>query len=178
MRDRASRVTGKGTEGLRSERPAPPAPSGSTHTTLLYKLFRVGRVPRRLLPALETEGLVLLDQGARGSIAYQRFRGPGRRFGRRREWFTGCVVLTRVRFVALAYGRRLVNVPLGDPRLAGIEVREHPSSTLLLAFDAGLFLPEQSGRVEVRLRTSHATELVRLLAARAAPAGSGRTAPR
>ncbi len=156
-----------------SPSPPPAVPSGPMRKTLLYTLFRVGRVPRRLRPALEAEGLVLVDEGLRGSIAYRHFRAPGKRFRRRREWFTGSVVLTRARFLVFAYGRRLVNVPLDDPRLAGIDVREQAPFTLLLGFDAGLFHPERSGRVEISFRTGHATELARRLTTREAPAGAG-----
>jgi hypothetical protein len=34
--------------------------------TTLYRLFGVGSVPKKLLPVLETEGVVVLDEGIGG----------------------------------------------------------------------------------------------------------------
>lgn len=137
--------------------------TGGVKKTLLHRLFKVGTLPRRLRAALEAEGLVLVDEGLRGSVAFHRFRAPGKRFSRRREWFTGAVALTRARFVAFAYGRRLVDVPLDDPRLGEVEARVDAPSWLVLGFDAGLFHPERSGRIEVRIRTRFAAEIAERL---------------
>ena len=155
-----------GAEASSMDRPAGTGRTETARKALLYRLFKIGRVPWRLLAALQAEGLVLLDEGLRGSVGYRSFRAPGKRFSRRREWFTGALALTRVRFAAFAYGRRLVNVPLDDPRLAEIEVRAETPGSLLAAFDAGLFHPERSGRVEIRFRTDLAATIADHLRAR------------
>ena len=46
--------------------------------SLLYTLFRLGRVPREALSVLESEGIVVLEEGLRGSVTLRNFRAPGR----------------------------------------------------------------------------------------------------
>ena len=36
--------------------------------SVLYRLFGLGKTPKRELPALEAEGIVLVDEGISGSI--------------------------------------------------------------------------------------------------------------
>ncbi len=68
--------------------------------TLSYRLFGVGKVPRQLSATLQSEGILLLDEGIAGSVTYLDFRAPGRRSNWRRQWFTGAIALTRVRLIA------------------------------------------------------------------------------
>src|SRR2546430_14379501 len=77
--------------------------------TLLYRLFGVGSVPRQLSATLQSEGIVLLDEGIAGSVTYLDFRAPGKRSNWRRQWFTGTIALTQVRLVALQYSNTAIN---------------------------------------------------------------------
>lgn len=124
--------------------------------TILHRLFGVGRIPRRLRSELDSERILLLDEGIGGSITYRKFRAPGKRFALRRTWFTGSLAVTEARVTGFAYTRQVLNVPRKHPRIADISVRIEPSSVLCISFDAEKFHADQSGRIELRFRTEKA----------------------
>jgi hypothetical protein len=63
--------------------------------SLLLRLFGVGRIPAALMFQLQSEGIVLLDEGVKASVTYRNFSAPGKRFGWRRQWFAGSIAMTR-----------------------------------------------------------------------------------
>ncbi len=129
--------------------------------SLLFRLFGVGKLPRRVRSSLEAEGIRTVDEGIGGSVTYRDFKTPRKRFGWRRVWFTGSVAATRKRFVACAFGREVVNIPYDDPRLKKMSAQVEPGSVLVVAFAAQDFQSAMSGRVEMRFRTEKAREFTR-----------------
>lgn len=123
---------------------------------LLYRLFGLGRIPRRALPNLEQEGIVLLDEGIGGSITFRDFRAPGRRYSWRRSWFTGSLVFTGRRFAAFAFSKAIINVPLGDDRISELRCSLEGDVTLRVDFDPSAFHEDWSGALECRFSTSRA----------------------
>src|SRR5260370_4687612 len=103
--------------------------------TLLYRLFGVGKIPRQLTATLQSEGIVLLDEGIAASVTYLDFRAPGKRSNWRRQWFTGAIALTRVRLVALQYSNYAINVPVTDERMHSMRFSVEGKATLFVAFD-------------------------------------------
>ena len=124
--------------------------------SLLYRLFGVGKIPAQLRAALQSEIIVLLDEGISGSVTYLDFRAPGKRFNWRRQWFTGAIALTETRLVALQYSSLIVNVPVTDERMQRMRFSAEDDTTLLAAFDPGLFHNDWSGTIEYRFHTSQA----------------------
>ncbi|TDI37858.1 MAG: hypothetical protein E2P02_21905 [Acidobacteria bacterium] len=86
--------------------------------TLFYRLFGWGQLPKAMRPILESEGIVLFDEGLGGTITLRNYRSPTRRSGYRCSWFTGSLVVTGLRFAAFSISRPLINVPLDVARLA------------------------------------------------------------
>ena len=124
--------------------------------TLSYRLFGVGKVPRQLSATLQSEGILLLDEGIAGSVTYLDFRAPGRRSNWRRQWFTGAIALTRVRLIAFQYSNTAINVPVTDERMRSMRFSVEGETTLVVAFDPALFHDDWSGTMEYRFRTSQA----------------------
>jgi hypothetical protein len=56
-----------------------------------------------------------------------------------------------------------MDVPRDDPRYRTIEVTVDGPEKVCIAYDPHQFRPETSGRVEVRLKTSRANEIVTLM---------------
>jgi hypothetical protein len=133
--------------------------------TLLYELFGLGRIPKKYAFSLRQEGIVLMDQGIRGSVTYRQFRAPGRRYSWKKSAFIGSLVLTRQTFAAFAMTRPLLLVPLEDKRLSELCCCAEKENTLVVAYDASLFSTKASGTVECRFRT----EKARLYLERLAP---------
>lgn len=135
---------------------------------LLYRLFRVGKIPDQLRAQLETEGVLLQDEGIPVSVTYRNFRRPGMYAGWRRVWSSGSFTLTRSRVVGLAASSPLVNAPLADPRLRRLTLSMEQPDTLLMALDASLFHDDWSGALEYRFRTPQAQAFLDALTARLA----------
>jgi hypothetical protein len=81
--------------------------------SLLYRLFGIGKIPDALRIQPQSEGMVLLDEGVKGSVTYRNFHAPGRRDAWRRQWYTGSIALTKMRLVALWYNNPLSPVVHG-----------------------------------------------------------------
>ncbi len=124
--------------------------------TLLYRLFGLGKVPKRILPGLEQEGIVLLDEGVSGSVTFRNLRAPGRYHSWRRSWFTGSLVLTGKRFSAFAFSKAIIDVPLDDNRIDELRCSLEGEATLCVHFDPSAFNEGWSGALECRFSTPQA----------------------
>lgn len=124
--------------------------------TLLYRLFGLGKMPAAVANQVKEEGVLLFDEGLKGTVTYLDFRGGGRYSNWKRQWYTASIALTQQRLVALRHSQTIINVPLTDERLRRMQFSLEASDTLLVAFDAGLFHPDWSGKIEYRFRTEQA----------------------
>jgi hypothetical protein len=131
--------------------------------TLLYRLFGVGRMPAQWRAAIDSEGIVLMDEGIGGSITYRDFSAPGRRSSWRKVAFSGSIALTKARLLALQYANPVINVPLDDQRLQQMQFSVEGEDKLLVAFNANLFHNDWSGTIEYRFRTARAREFLKSL---------------
>jgi hypothetical protein len=131
--------------------------------TLLYRLFGVGRMPAQWRTMIESEGVVLFDEGIGGSVTYRDFRAPGRRSSWRKVAFSGSIALTKTRLLALQYANPAIDVPLDDQRLHQMQFSVEGEGKLLVAFDASLFHNDWSGTIEYRFRTEQAGEFLKSL---------------
>lgn len=129
--------------------------------SLLYRWFGRGKVPQAYRDALESETLLLVDEGLPGVLTLRRFRGPGRFHFLKKSSFAGSIVLTDVRFVAFAFSRPVVNVPLAGDYLDRLKLTIPSEGQLLIEFDAGDFDGGYSGEVACRFRTPLARRIRR-----------------
>lgn len=131
--------------------------------SLLYRLFGAGKIPGPLMSELKSEGIVLIDEGVKGSVTYRNFRAPGRASSWRRQGFSASIALTKQRLVALAFSQFAINVPLGDERIRAMHYSVEANGALCVAFDASLFHADWSGTIEYRFKTAEAQRLMGLL---------------
>jgi len=124
--------------------------------TLLHRIFGLGKIPGKVLPLLEQEGIILRDEGIGGSITFRNFRAPGKRYSFRRNWFTGSLVLTGKRFAAFRWGTPVINVTLEEKWLKALHCSVNGEATLCVRFDPAVFQEGHSGSVEVRFSTPEA----------------------
>jgi hypothetical protein len=131
--------------------------------SLFYRLFGLGKTPAAYAAQLQAEGVVLMDEGVKGSVTYIDFHRPGKSSGWERRWFTASVALTKSRLLALNASNPIINVPLTDERLRQVRFTLEDEETLCVAFDAALFQPTWSGKVEYRFRTEQAQRFLESL---------------
>ena len=123
------------------------------------------------MATLNSEGILAFDEGIKSSVTYRDFRAPGKYSAWRRQWFTGCIILTKVRLVSLQSLSQAIDVPLTDERIRNMQISVEKEDTLLIAFDPSLFHPDWSGTIEYRFRTTEAEAFVEKLRARIARIG-------
>ena len=124
--------------------------------TLLYRLFGFGKIPPPYRAALSAEGVILSDEGIKGTVTYRDFRAPGRYSNWKRQWYTASIVLTNQSLRAFRHSSPLIDVPLTDARFRQLDFSVEENSTLLVAFDAALFQSDWSGRIQYRFVTPFA----------------------
>ncbi|HEX8249675.1 MAG TPA: hypothetical protein VF599_15970 [Pyrinomonadaceae bacterium] len=124
--------------------------------TLLYRLFGFGKIPAPYRAALESEGILLSDEGIKGTVTFRNFRAPGRYSNWKRQWYTASIVLTKTRLVAFRHSSQIIDVPVADERFRRLRFSLEDKNTLLVAFDASLFHDDWSGTIEYRFKTPHA----------------------
>ena len=131
--------------------------------TILYRLFGFGKIPEDLRNQLETEGLLMLDEGIRSSITYRNFSAPGKRCHWKRKWFTGSIALTKTRLTALWRSKPIINIPLTDERIGKLRFEQEKNGALLIVHDAALFHQDWSGTIEYRFRVEQAQTFLDML---------------
>lgn len=131
--------------------------------TLFYRLFGVGKIPANVMAEIEQEGILLLDEGVKGSVTYRNFHAPGRYAAWERRGFSASIAVTKVRLLALAYTSPVINVPFADERIQAMRYSLKHNDTLCITFDADLFHADWSGTIEYRFRTAEAQHCLELL---------------
>jgi hypothetical protein len=135
-------------------------------------LLGKGTLKPSLRAELESEGLILIEEGLVGSIRYSNFKAPGKRF---KGKITGeCFALgisERRLAVYCRSGRvKLIDQPFTEPRLSAIDVSldGEDAVALLIDFDRA-DVPKVSGQMTIRARTPNAARIVDELRARSLP---------
>lgn len=126
--------------------------------TILYKLFGLGAVPKKLLPVLDLEEIVVADQGMSGRFITKNVKGPGKRYINRSEGFSGCLVITKKRVVCFTYGKRQINISVDDPRISELFVNIPKENLLSISFESSVFREGWSGEISFRFKTERAQQ--------------------
>jgi hypothetical protein len=116
-------------------------------------LFGTGRFPDGLRAELAAEGIVLLEEGLRGSITLRHYRAPGKRSSWQRSGLYGAIAVTGKRVVVWGNRAKRADAPRDQP---GMRASAEAPDRFLLTFDASQLGPDRSGTVEIRLRTPDA----------------------
>jgi hypothetical protein len=129
-----------------------------------------GTIAPELRAALESEGLVLIEEGLRGSVRYTRFRAPGRyHHGKVMPERIG-LAISEERFVAYCRSGtvKLIDTAFSDPRLGMLDVSLDGEDAVAMRVDydrAGV--PKVSGQITIRATTPNAALVVEQFRSRA-----------
>lgn len=128
-----------------------------------------GSLEPDLRAALESEGLVLVEEGLRGSLRYNHFRAPGQRFhGKVTPERIGLGISER-RFVLYCRSGRvkLVDSEFDNPRLSIVDVSLDGDERVAVRVDYDRANePNVAGQITIRVRTPSATHIVERVSAR------------
>ncbi|HUN31601.1 MAG TPA: hypothetical protein VMU95_06230 [Trebonia sp.] len=113
--------------------------------------------------ALDSEEILLVEEGLHANVTYRDPKGPGHFVRLRTESGTGTIVVTDRHLLVWAGGFKHIHVPHYHPVRQAIEVTKESPDTLCLSYDPDASGSALSGRVEVRLDTSQAEHIAGLL---------------
>ncbi|MDQ7784869.1 MAG: hypothetical protein RDU20_18445 [Desulfomonilaceae bacterium] len=143
--------------------------------SILYRLLGLGKIPKAYGEVLESEGVLLAEEGLGGSVVLRDFKAAGKRFKRHKSWFSGSVALTSKRVIAFAFSKQIINVPFDDPRFAKLACETPSDTRLCFSFRAEDFNTETAGMVEVGFTTPKARLFEEMLGAERHRVGRDRT---
>jgi hypothetical protein len=124
--------------------------------SLLYRLFRLGGIPKRIRPALEAEGIVVADEGMGGLFVCRNVRAPGKRYRCRSEGFSGGFAVTRKRIIAYTFWKRQVHIGVEDSKGRHLHINVPEPGRRSISFEPSEFRDRWSGVIEFRFRTDRA----------------------
>lgn len=130
-----------------------------------------GKLDPEVRAALESEGLVLVEEGLRGSVRYRRFKAPGRRHHGKITGERVALAISEERFVVYCRSgsTALVDSSLTNPRLSNVDVALRGTDAVAIRVDydrAGV--PGVSGEITIVVRTANAPAIVDQLQGRLA----------
>lgn len=125
--------------------------------TILYRLFGLGSIPKKLATSIEQEGIIVIDEGMPGWFIAKHVNGPGKRYRHRLERFSGCLVVTRERVVCYTYWKRQINISTKDPAIRNLYVDIPKENRLSISFDTSHYLEGWTGVIELRFNTVKAS---------------------
>jgi len=131
-----------------------------------------GTLKPELRARLESEGLVVLEEGLPGSVRYRKFKAPGRRsHGKVTPERIGLAISEQRLAIYCRSGRaKLIDTAFSEPRLSALEVSLLNGDTVSIRIDYGrVDVPNVSGEIEIRVKTPKAANVVEQLKARLAP---------
>lgn len=123
---------------------------------LLYQLFGTGSIPAEMRVKLEAEGLVVADEGLRGTWFSKNFKAPGRRSLYKARGFVGFLVVSQKHILAYAFGRPQINLPVDDPRVTHLHSDLMGADRICISFETAHFHSDWQGVIELRYRTEKA----------------------
>ena len=134
-------------------------------------LMGTGKLPERVRGELQSEGLVLIEEGLTGSVRYAHFKAPGRRH-------YGTIIGARVgigvsRERLAVYSRsgraKLIDSPFSTEGLDFVEVTAEDEDRLIIHidYDRGA-VPDISGKVGIHARTPDARSIAEQIRTRIA----------
>jgi hypothetical protein len=138
-------------------------------------LLGKGTLKPSLRAALESEGVVLIEEGLPGSIRYSNFKAPGKRFkGKITGECFGLGISTKRLALYCRSGRvKLIDQPFTEPRLSALDVSLDGDDGVALRIDYDrAAVPRVSGQMTIRARTPNAARVVEELLARLPRASS------
>jgi hypothetical protein len=130
--------------------------------TLFMGAWRPGTVPGSTRRALDEEGVVFLEEGLRGTVAWLSYGRTGRP-GPETDAIDGAIAVTQHRFVVWAGRHEYIDVALNHPIRDTVTVSVDEPGQVCFRYPAEKFSRGRTGTIEVRLRTDNAAQIDVLL---------------
>ncbi len=131
--------------------------------TILYRWFKAGSVPKKFLPVIEREGIVLLEEGIACLIHFKKFRAPGKYYGNKLTWGSGAIVLTKEHLLAFRYSESVIGLSWQEVESNKIEYYIDSNSRFCVSYDASQFNNKWSGQITIKFAAEHPHEMISII---------------
>ena len=131
--------------------------------TLLYQLFKIGKLPKEALTLIRSEGVLLQDEGCGASMIWRNFSAPGKYYKWKRIWFSGSIILTKKQLLLFNSSQSIIRVAWNDDRISQLDCCLKGDFTLDIKFDVSTFYDGCSGEIEVRFSTPLARSFLEII---------------
>lgn len=127
--------------------------------SIFYRWFGLGKVPSKYEDIIRSETILFKEEGLSGFVTFRNFKAPGKRYGYRKNWFCGSIVLTRKTFLAFQFRTPLIGVNWNNDKIKQLDISVENENRLVVKFESTHFNPKWSGFIEVRFKIDSAREL-------------------
>lgn len=121
-------------------------------------LFRLSDLPAEAKRLMEEEGLLFIAEGVRITVAYHRFKAPGKYFRNKRETGWGSFAVSQKRIVGYVFRKRAIHIPIDRDEIRAVKFSCIDRKVLVMDFDPSVSDSRWSGRLEIRYHTERAPE--------------------
>lgn len=126
--------------------------------SILYRLFKMGSIPKELRSVLEEEGVVVADEGMGGWYVTKNLKTPRRRSKYRKEGFSGFLAITQKRIVAYTFKKRQINILVDDPKISELYADIIGEDKLSISFETASFHTDWQGVIALQFKTAKAQD--------------------
>lgn len=127
--------------------------------TLLYRLFKVGRLPIQLNAKIAKEQVIDRQEGMPALIHYRDFQAHGKSFKNKLVKAVGSVCVTNWGIYASIFKSVAIQFAWTDPRIKQIHF-EVKKKYLSMSFEASVFDSAAKGKVDYRFKCKNPEEVL------------------
>lgn len=133
--------------------------------SILYRLFGLGKIPRRHRNEIEKEGVIFKDEGLSIVVRYRNFRAPNAYYGRRVSLVVGSVVLTKKSFACFRGNivPPIFHIPVEHKSLNAFSFSLDEKARLRVVIDAPSFQEGWKGTIDCRIPCEKTEKLLQAL---------------
>ena len=133
--------------------------------TLLYRFFKVGRLPVSLEPKISKEKVLDRQEGMPALIHYHDFEAQGKKFHSKIVKAVGAFCLTEWGIYSSIFRSVAIQFSWADPRVKEIQF-EVKKKYLSMSFEASVFDPSAKGKVDYQYKCKNPEEVLAKIKAR------------
>lgn len=130
--------------------------------TLLYRFFKVGRLPKTLDPKISKEKVLNRQEGMPALIHYHNFEASGKSFQNKIIKVVGAVCLTDWGIYASIFKTVAIQFSWVDPRIKQINFTVK-KKYLSISFEASIFDPSAKGKVDYQYKCKNPEEVLAII---------------
>ena len=126
---------------------------------MLYRLFKVGKLPNEIVNKISKEKILDRQEGLPAFVHYHDFEAKGKSFKSKIVRAVGAICLTDWGLYASIFSNTAIQFSWNDPRLKQINF-DVKKKMISMSFEASVFDPAAKGKVDYQFKCKHPEEVL------------------